>query len=624
MDEVIETKELNLKEKLVDKNWKNRVEGYKELTDLIQTSDTNLEDIYQSYNIELFLDDNNAIALEKALQFILDFAKIYDGSSLTEIIVPKIINKGLSSVMRKTTAELSKEVVIVLAQKEGYLKVLEIITESYSNLKNKKLDKIVNCMSILLVAVIELIDTDIKDTQKQADLLTTLLAFYQHSNVKIRKDGLSGLSLIEGFVDEEVFENEILSNLKATQLKELDKIRKPRPVKKAKTWEEKKGTNLLNEEYINAPVFLQNLQNPDWKIRVEVLKDTLSKLDSLEKINYVEEKYNHIFTGLAKVINKDVNLQIVQLSVALVDKMFDLIKDSQYIASYIPLVISEELSRMKDKKLTGPIKQSISEMVRVHPEKLLFFKNYFINNFGDKLLIQRTECLALFNDLMEQYTTSIKNIFSIESIEEILPVLIKFCKESQPNVRHQGFRIFALFFKYIPDAEDELISQLDKMLDSLKIKKIAELKLGYEDARKRPATSPLKIEKVRKQKKPEHELPEVIEDANATRKQNKSKDQLPNTEDVDAMKRQILMLTQENQRLKEEVKELKETSRMSSYVSIPERASRVNSGASISSFASFDEYYNNQLAQTTQLQHRVQNISRRLSSINLSRNEYDK
>ena len=28
MDEVIETKELNLKEKLVDKNWKNRVEGY--------------------------------------------------------------------------------------------------------------------------------------------------------------------------------------------------------------------------------------------------------------------------------------------------------------------------------------------------------------------------------------------------------------------------------------------------------------------------------------------------------------------------------------------------------------------------------------------------------------------
>ena len=145
MDEVIETKELNLKEKLVDKNWKNRVEGYKELTDLIQTSDTNLEDIYQSYNIELFLDDNNAIALEKALQFILDFAKIYDGSSLTEIIVPKIINKGLSSVMRKTTAELSKEVVIALSQKEGYVKVLEIITESYSKLKNKKLDKIVNC-----------------------------------------------------------------------------------------------------------------------------------------------------------------------------------------------------------------------------------------------------------------------------------------------------------------------------------------------------------------------------------------------------------------------------------------------------------------------------------------------
>lgn len=602
MDEVLETRELSLNEKLVDKVWKNRVEGYKELTDLLPN--TNTEDLYNTYNIVSFLDDNNAIALEKALQFIVDFVKVHDGSGLAQAIVPKIISKGLCSAMRKITAELSKEIVELLAQKEGALNTLQVITTTYNNLTNKKQDKIVNCISILFAAVVELIDADIKDSQMQISLLSVLLAFYQHSNVKIRKDGLAGLSHVEGYVDEEIFENEVVSKLKASQLKELDKVRKPRPVKQAKTWEEKRGTNILNEEFININVFLQQLQNPDWKMRVEILKDTLAKLDTLEKINYVEERYNQIFTALAKVINKDVNLQIVQLSIGLVGKFFELIKESAYISPYIPLVIAEELSRMKDKKLTVHIKKSVSEMVEIHPEKLAFFTPYFINNFSDKLLIQRTECLTLFNDLLEQYTASIKNIFSIESLKELLPVLIKFCKESQPNVRQQGFRIFALIFKYIPDAEDELISQLDDMLDSLKMKKIAELKLGYEDVRKRPATSPLKIEKVRRQKMPEQK-PEPIVD------------------DVDAMKKQIQMLTQENQRLKEEVQELKETSRMSSFVSIPERASRVNSGASITSFASFDDYYNNQLAQTAQLQHRVQNISRRLSSINLSKSEQD-
>ena len=602
MDGVLETRELSLKEKLVDKVWKNRVDGYKELSDLLPN--TNTEDLYNSYNILSFLDDNNAIALEKALQFILDFVKVHDGSGLAHNVVPKIISKGLCSAMRKTTAELSKDIVEVLAQKEGAVSALEVITTTYNNLTNKKQDKIVNCVSILLAAVIELIDADIKDSPKQISLLSVLLDFYQHSNVKIRKDGSAGLSHIEEYVDEEIFENEVVLKLKATQLKELDKVRKPRPVKQAKTWEEKKGTSILNEEYINASVFLQQLQNPDWKMRVEILKDTLAKLDTLEKINYVEERYNQIFTSLAKVIHKDVNLQIVQLSIALVDKFFELIKESAYISPYILIVIAEELSRMKDKKLTVHIKKSVFEMVEIHPDKLAFFTPYFIKNFSDKLLIQRTECLALFNDLLEQYTASIKNIFSIESIKELLPVLIKFCKESQPHVRQQGFRIFALIFKYIPDAEDELISQLDDMLDSLKMKKIAELKRGYEDVRKRPATSPLKIEKVRRQKIPE-QSPEPIVD------------------DVNALKKQILMLTQENQRLKEEVQELKETSRMSSFVSIPERVSRVNSGASITSFASFDDYYNNQLALTSQLQHRVQNISRRLSSINLSKREQD-
>lgn len=604
MNEEINEDNLTTQEKISNKVWKVRVEGYNELTDLIQKPSTHLEDVCHIYDFAMFLEDNNAVALEKALQLVFEFVKRYNGSHISEGIVSKLINKGLCSAMRKTTAELSKQIFKELCEKYGALKILGIVIKEYNELTNKKQDKIVNCISTVTVIGIEQINEYIEDSTQQTNLLALLLSFYQHGNVKIRKDGLNGLSLVENFVDEDNFENEILSKLKASQIKELDKVRKPRSLNQVKTWEERKGTDILNDDYISIPIFLQNLKNPDWKIRVEVLKDILAKLQSLEKINYEKENYNQIFAALATVINKDVNLQIVQLSITLTDRMFELIKESEYISTYIPLILAEELSRLKDKKLTEMIKTSVFKMVEAHSESIEFFIPYFTKNFTDKLLAQRTECLTLFNDLLEKNSSSIKSIISLESAREILPVLIKFCKESQPNVRQQGFRVLALFFKYIPDAEDELIADVDKMLDSLKVKKIMELKDGYDGDRKRPATSPLKIEKIRKQKKPEQTEPTV-------------------DKDVESFKKQIDMLTLENQRLKEEVRELKEISRMSSFSTIPERTSRINSGTSISSFASFDDYYNNQLAQTTQIHNRVQSISRRLSSINLGRSGHD-
>lgn len=602
MNEEVNESNLSTQDKIANKVWKVRIEGYNELTDLIQKPDTNLEDVWRSYDFAMFLEDNNAVALEKALQLVLEFVKRYNGANISEEVVSKFIHKGLCSAMRKTTAEISKQIFKELCEKYGVLNMLGTVIVNYNELSNKKQDKIVNCISTMAVEGIGLINEYIEDSMQQANLLALLLSFYQHGNVKIRKDGLNGLSLLENFVDEENFENEILSKLKASQIKELDKVRKPRTSKKVKTWEERKGTDILNEEYINTPFFLQNLKSPDWKIRAEVLKDTLAKLQSLEKISYEKENYNQIFAVLANVISKDVNLQIVQLSITLIDRIFELIKQSEYISSYIPLVIAEELSRLKDKKLTEMIKTSVSKMVETHTEKLDFFVPYFTKNLTDKLLAQRTECLTLFNDLLEKYSSSIKSIISLEAAKELLPVLIKFCKESQSNVRQQGFRVLALFFRYIPDAEDELIADVDKMLDSLKVKKIMELKDGYEGDRKRPATSPLKIEKIRKQIKPE-QTRSIVDD------------------NVESLKKQIDILTHENQRLKEEVRELKEISRMSSFSTIPEQTSRVNSGTSISSFASFDDYYNNQLAQTTQIHNRVQNISRRLSSINLGRTE---
>ncbi|EKE40385.1 hypothetical protein ENUP19_0082G0068 [Entamoeba nuttalli] len=70
---------IELKDKLVDKRWKIRVKGYKELDQLIQTKDTKYVE-YISY-FEGMANDNNAIAFESALETMISYFSINDNSN---------------------------------------------------------------------------------------------------------------------------------------------------------------------------------------------------------------------------------------------------------------------------------------------------------------------------------------------------------------------------------------------------------------------------------------------------------------------------------------------------------------------------------------------------------------
>ena len=134
MNEEVNESNLSTQEKIANKVWKVRIEGYNELTDLIQKPDTNLEDVCHSYDFPMFLEDNNAVALEKALQLVLGFVKRYNGANISEEVVSKLIHKGLCSAMRKTTAEISKQIFKELCEKYGVLNMLGTVIVNYNEL----------------------------------------------------------------------------------------------------------------------------------------------------------------------------------------------------------------------------------------------------------------------------------------------------------------------------------------------------------------------------------------------------------------------------------------------------------------------------------------------------------
>ncbi|EDR24527.1 hypothetical protein, conserved [Entamoeba dispar SAW760] len=101
---------IELKDKLVDKRWKIRVKGYKELDQLIQTKDTKYIE-YISY-FEGMANDNNAIAFESALETMISYFSINDNSNPLSIEVGNKVclvigEKGL--VGRSKTKERTLE-----------------------------------------------------------------------------------------------------------------------------------------------------------------------------------------------------------------------------------------------------------------------------------------------------------------------------------------------------------------------------------------------------------------------------------------------------------------------------------------------------------------------------------
>lgn len=545
MSEEIDFNTLPLEEQISNKVWKARVIGYENLTKLIsqhKNDNAELIDIYKNYKLDSFINDSNMVALEKGLQAINAFLGFYngDGNDITSDILPSLINKGICSSTRKLTKETSGLIVTELIRLNKNIDTcVDITLINYDLLHMKKNDKIINGISTILLAIFHNFQSPPCSNETTEHLLAILVALSLHSNIKIRKDAFSCLAIVETLlVDKDLIEELVFSKWKPIQLKEFLKYRESwnneknevlkiemtktsqnqsagddvymltedRPKEavatepKVDTWASKRSTKILNEEMLDEKQFIEDLMAADWKIRVERLNTTLKMMSNVRKLDYVLENYSSIFNALALRMSKDANLQVVQLSIELAIKMFRLIREGYYLVKYTSIILYPMLTRLKEKKVSQLIKDTVMEIVEFHPQKLSCCLDLLLTKFlNHKLLQERCESLDLLNQLLMKYYNSIGVLLPLQKIDEMLPLILKICSEPQPNVRQKGFENLAILMKFVDDGEDEIMPILESKLDSLKVKKIVQLKNEIEvgtvsGGKKRPATSPLKFD----------------------------------------------------------------------------------------------------------------------------------
>ena len=553
---------LSLEEQLDHKVWKARVIGYENLTKLLTKNKNNsneLMNIYKSYKLDSFINESNMVALEKGLETIYTFLLFYNDSddSICSDILPRLINKAICSSPRKLTRETGISILIELVKiNKNVNDFIDITLINYDLLGNKKIDKIINGISIILLTIFHNFQTLPINSETLENLLKLLLVLSQHSNIKIRKDAFSCLAIIDSLiVGKDLIEDLVFTKWKPIQLKEFvkyketwikerDDVEKMEMNKNIKNendfekednendvdmvieeehevkiepvvdpWVNKRSTKILNQDMLIESQFREELMDSDWKIRVERLNETLKMIEKIRKLDYILEDYTTIFNALASRIVKDTNLQVVHLSIELGIKMFRLIRDGHYLVKYISIILQPMLTRLKDKKVCQFIKDTVMEIVEFHPSKLGCCLDIFLTKFlNHKVLQERYESLALLNQLMMKYCKSVNNLLPIQRVDEFLPTIIKFCSEAQPNVRQEGFKFLAIIMEFVVDGEDEIMPILESKLDSLKVKKIVQLKneidasvsndntnnndknISNTSGKKRPAESPLKFE----------------------------------------------------------------------------------------------------------------------------------
>ncbi|OBA26600.1 hypothetical protein HANVADRAFT_49072, partial [Hanseniaspora valbyensis NRRL Y-1626] len=506
---------LPLEEQLDHKVWKARVIGYENLTKVLTKNKNNnneLMNIYKSYKLDSFINDSNMVALEKGLEAIQTFLVFYNESdgSICSDILPRLINKAICSSPRKLTRETGISILIELVKINSNINdFIDITLINYDLLSNKKMDKIINGISIILLTIFHNFQTLPTNSETLDNLLKLLLVLSQHSNTKIRKDAFSCLAIIDSLiVDKDLMEDLVFTKWKPIQLKEfvkykeswikerddvekmemnkiiknenesenendVDMIIEEEPEVKVEPvvdpWVNKRSTKILNQDMLIESQFTEELMDSDWKIRVERLNETLKMIEKIRKLDYILEDYTTIFNTLAIRIVKDTNLQVVQLSIELGIKMFRLIRDGHYLVKYIAIILQPMLTRLKDKKVCQFIKDTVMEIVEFHPSKLGCCLDIFLTKFlNHKVLQERYESLALLNQLMMKYYKSINSLLPIQRVDEFLPTIIKFCSEAQPNVRQEGFKFLAIIMKFVVDGEDEIMPILENKLDSLK------------------------------------------------------------------------------------------------------------------------------------------------------------
>ena len=442
--------------------------------------------------------------------------------SLMRVVLLKCCNSS-----RRLTKEKSLKIVTIMVQLDVNINffIETVVSLIFNNLKNvKNLNGFVTTTSFIL-AEFQVMPTNIHLVEP---FLKTILKLSTNADVKIRQETFEIIAILDVCcnANKDVLHDLVLCNWKSSQLSEfnqkvqilvdggknrekvhfeIDLIREqhmqaskePATVTQTNHSIDSDGDTIMNgfdsnvkeidpfEMYTPTSIlpdfdlreFSSMLHSAKWKDRVETLQHLNDNvLKNVKKLNYQKEDYTPIFQLLAENIAKDSNLQAVQLSVQAVNKMLNGLKYNA-VHKYSHLLFVPMVERLKDKKVNGLVFDTLATLVDYNNEGLKFCLDELILRFlQHKILQVRAQSCRLLTELMLQNATDVPKLISIDRLtNDVLPLILKICNDSQLAIRKIGFENIAAFIILMKNGQEELMPVLEAKLDQLKLKEITKL-----------------------------------------------------------------------------------------------------------------------------------------------------
>jgi cytoskeleton-associated protein 5 len=233
------TKE-NLVQSLSDKKWSVRCQAYEFLSTILLEKTTNSDDLVDSDNILVgldglvpdFLKDNNASALDKALEFSILYAEHCRGAGSAEqaskITVSMLQKNAFSS--RPSTLKLANNLTLKLMEvgDDGVSSVNSVIEALLNEGLSSKKPKVVQASASL---VLEAAYHFGAATLPLASIASAANKLLSHSNAKVRECGICIVAEICRALGSKSPIQNVIDGMKSAQIVELDALlaRQPEP-----------------------------------------------------------------------------------------------------------------------------------------------------------------------------------------------------------------------------------------------------------------------------------------------------------------------------------------------------------------------------------------------------------
>ena len=506
----IDISQLSFEERLEHKNWKVRLEAYKELSRLFHLAPTPKDSIFREYweAVKKAPLEQNAAAQESALGFVVSFLKCSDLviKSRPSLVGP-LVEKGLLANKPTSRANVL-ESLMLLIEAESAVPVIEEMLQIIGNsIKQQKL------VLAILVALKELVRAYGSQVIPWKVILKQISGevYFGHADKNIRQEAMNLVIEIHRWVKEVVFNH--LEGLRPVQMKEIQEqctqnVLIPTPSrwllsqkpegeegKVADTTSVEQAEQELPQEKpqtqnTKLPVPIAIIDNYDTTEPVDVLsqipetfyeamssgkwkdrKDALDTLLPIVKITRAQEgRYGELIQLLCRHIQTDANILVVIAAANCIGALTKSLRNS--ISSFkTESIIPSLLERCKEKK--GNVLEALrdaldAQIVGFASGSLADFFDCFSSFLSHKNPSVRNETLLWLSRIFSRGGQCRQ--LSKKDLSTLTNSLIPVMDDSNTEVRDAAAQVFTSLITL--HGESAIIPLISGKLDKIKLAKI--------------------------------------------------------------------------------------------------------------------------------------------------------